>query len=110
MEYLINTEHLDNTVHEITYEQLELLYKDNLREAEESRRITASSYRGENYYTENGNLGAELEKEYLIRDPRTSGMLIYYPHGVIIGQAARRNYYRGENQLYPESIPTLLRS
>lgn len=74
MEYLINTEHLYNTVHEITYEQLELLYKDNLREAEESRRITASSYRGENYYTENGNLGAELEKEYLIRDPRTSGM------------------------------------
>ena len=33
MEYLINSEHLDNTVHEITYEQLELLYKGIDRKA-----------------------------------------------------------------------------
>lgn len=110
MDYLIQTKELDNTIHEITHEQLKQLYKDNLREAEESKRITESSYRGENYYTEGGNLSAEFEKECLLRDPKTAGMLMYYPHGIVIEQAARRNFYRGENQLYQESIPTLLRS
>lgn len=37
MDYLIQTKVLDNTIHEITYEQLKQLYKDNLREAEESK-------------------------------------------------------------------------
>ena len=53
---------------------------------------------------------AEFEKEYLLRDPKTAGMLMYYPHGIVIEQAARRDFYRGENPLYQESIPTLLRS
>lgn len=110
MDYLIQTKELENTVHEITYEQLKQLYEDNLAEAEESKRITESSYRGENYYTEGGNLSAEFEKEFLLRDPKTAGFLMYYPHGIIIEQAARRNFYRGENQIYQESIPTLLRS
>ena len=37
-------------------------------------------------------------------------MRIYYPHGVIINQAARRNYYRGENRIYEESVPSLHRT
>ncbi len=37
-------------------------------------------------------------------------MRLYYPHGVVVEQAQRGNYYRGENQIYPESLPTLQRS
>lgn len=109
MEYLFQGK-LDNTVHEITCDQLKQLYDDNLQETKESEEITASSYRGESYYTEGGNLNYEFEKEILQRNPKTAGMKMYYPHGVIIQQAARRNYYRGENQIYPSSIPSLLRT
>ena len=110
MEYVIQEGKLDNRVHDISYEQLRLLYEDNLKEAEESERITQSSYRGENYYGKYDNFHYELQQEYLVRDPRTSGMRIYYPHGVIINQAARRNYYRGENRIYEESVPSLHRT
>ena len=33
-----------------------------------------------------------------------------YPHGIILEQSRRRNFYRGENKIYPESVPTLLRT
>lgn len=108
MEYLIEGR-LDNTVHDISYDQLRVLYEDNQREAEESRKMTESSYRGESFYTPHGNTGQEFELECLYRDPKTSGMKMYYPHGIVIGQSQRRNYYRGENQLFPSSIPSLLR-
>lgn len=109
MEYLFQGK-LDNQVHDITYDQLKLLYEDNQKEAEESRKITESTYRGENYYDQYDDLNFAIHKEYLERDLRTSGMRMYYPHGVVIEQAARRNFYRGENQLFPESLPSLQRS
>ncbi len=108
MEYLIEGR-LDNTVHDISYDQLRVLYEDNQREAEESRKMTESSYRGESFYTPHGNTGQEFELECLYRDPKTTGMKMYYPHGIVIGQSQRRNYYRGENQLFSSSIPSLLR-
>jgi len=107
MEYLSPT--LDNTVYEITYDQLRLMYRDNEREAREGRKITASSYQGENFYDEK-NDNMLIYKEILYRDPKTAGYRTYYPHGVVIEQSMRRNYYRGENQLYSESVPTLLRN
>lgn len=109
MEYLIQEGKLDNKVHDISYEQIKLLYEDNLKEAREAQQITQSSYRGENYYGKYGNSNYELQQEYLVRDPRTSGMRLYYPHGVVIEQAARKNYYRGENRIYEESVPSLHR-
>lgn len=109
MEYLIQEGKLDNKVHDISYEQIKLLYEDNLKEAREAQQITQSSYSGENYYGKYGNFHYELQQEYLVRDPRTSGMKLYYPHGVVIEQAARRNYYRGENRIYEASIPSLHR-
>lgn len=109
MEYLIPGK-LDNAVHTITDKQLHTLFLDNQREAEESASITASSYRGENYYSIPGiDQNYAFDLEYLLRDPKTAGMRMYYPHGVVIEQSARRNYYRGENQIYPSSIPSLLR-
>ena len=100
---------LDNTVHDISYEQIKQLYEDNLREEAEGRRVTQSSYRGENYYTDK-NLQAEFDREVLYRDPLTAGMRVQYPHGVIIQQSQRRNFYRGENQQYEASVPSLLRT
>ena len=108
IEYLFQGK-LDNTVHEITYEQIGELLIDNEREEEEGKQITASSNRGENYYDGKNDRFA-FYKEYLYRDPKTAGFRTYYPHGVIIEQSMRRNYYRGENRIYPESIPTLLRN
>ena len=99
-----------NTIHTITEDQLRELFLDNQREAEESQSITASSYRGENYYTQFEDQNFAFDLEYLLRDPKTSGMRMYYPHGIVIEQSARRNFYRGENQIYPSSIPSLLRT
>ena len=109
MNYLVDAK-LDNTVHDITYDQLRILYEDNLREEAESKTITESSYRGESFFNRLGNTGAEADLEYLLRDPKTAGTRIYYPHGVVIEQSARRNYYRGERSIYPASIASLLRS
>lgn len=109
MEYLSPEQTLDNTVYEITYDQLRFMYRDNEREAREGRKITASSYQGENFY-DGKNDDMLFYKEILYRDPKTAGYRTYYPHGVVIEQSMRRNYYRGENQLYPESVPTLLRN
>src|SRR5690554_4004012 len=100
---------LDNTVHDISYEQIKQLYEDNKREEAEGRHITQSSYRGESYYTDK-NFQEEFFKEFLYRDPLTAGMRVQYPHGVIIQQSQRRNFYRGENQQYESSVPSLLRT
>ncbi len=107
IEYLFQGE-LNNTVHEITYDQLREKYEDNKCEEEEGKRITESFYRGENFY-DGKNDQMAFYREYLYRDPKTAGYRTYYPHGVVIEQSMRRNYYRGENRIYPESIPTLLR-
>ncbi len=109
MEYLFSGQ-LDNTVHDISSEHIEMMFLDNEKEERKSRKMTESSYRGENFYQKYGDNYFAFMKEYLERDPRTSGMRLYYPHGVVVEQAHRGNYYRGENQIYPESLPTLQRS
>ncbi len=107
MNYLF--EKLDNTIHDITEKQVKELWEDNRKEAAESRRMTEASYRGENYYEKIKDFNAAFLMEITYRDSKTSGMKVYYPHGVVIEQANRRNYFRGENQIYPSSIPKLLR-
>lgn len=106
-EYFIQ-EDLDNTIHEITYEQIKEIYFDNKREERECKKVTESTYRGESYY-KGGNFNEEFEKEILHRDPMTDGLRMEYPHGIILEQSRRRNYYRGEKQIYNESVPSLLR-
>ena len=108
MDYLIQGK-LDNTTHTISYDQLRILYEDNRKEAEESRRITESTYRGEPFFTSCGNTNRELDLEFLLRDPKTAGTRMYYPHGIVIDQSQRRNYYRGENQIFSSSVPSLVR-
>lgn len=99
---------LTNDVHDVTQEQLMKLHREYLAEINENRKVTDSSYRGENYYGQYDFLVA-MNREYLYRDQKTDGMLIQYPHGVVLQQAKFRNYYRGENQIFAKSQPTLLR-
>lgn len=110
MQYLIQSGKLDNTVHTIDENQLKILFEDNQREEQECRQVTESTYLGESYWSSKGDMNYEMGLEYLYRDPRTSGLRMYYPHGVVISQSERKNYYRGENQIFPASIPSLLRS
>ena len=105
MEFLFDS----SKVHDISYEHIKQIYLDNKKEERLSNRMTAASYRGENFYDRYENFHYAFCQECLERDPRTAGMRMYYPHGVVVQQAARRNYYRGENQIYEESLPTLLR-
>lgn len=99
---------LTNTVHDVTEDQLNKLRKEYLKEVRENRKVTNSSYAGENYYGQY-DFPVALNREYLYRDQKTDGMLIQYPHGVVLQQAKFRNYYRGENQIFKKSQPTLLR-
>lgn len=97
-------------IHDITIDQIKALYYKNKREEAEGIRMTESSYDGENFYSDNSkNLRYEMEREYLERDSLTAGFKIEYPHGVVIEQSLRKYYYRGENQSYLESIPSLNR-
>ena len=48
---------LSNEPYEITYEDIRRMYNENLRDAEECRRVTESSRRGESYYANDGRPG-----------------------------------------------------
>ena len=94
----------------ITYKELEKLYYDNFREEEEGKRLTAEAYEKINKpFKENKKIDPIQFIRESSRDPQISGLRVQYPHGTIIQQSMRRNYYRGEREIYPESIPSLLR-
>lgn len=98
-----------NQVREITKEQITYLLRDNKREKREGEKMTTSSYLGENYVDDKRYGTYGLYKDYIERDNRTAGLQIYYPHGIVIQQPKRRNYYRGENAIYLSSVPSLVR-
>lgn len=109
---------LSNEPYEISYDDIRKMYFENIKDAEECKRVTESSMRGESYYYGDGRPGTEktkdfnaaLFKEILYRDAKTSGFMMEYPHGKVIKQAERNSYYRGENQIYLKSQATLYRS
>ena len=102
------TKELDNQYHDISYDDIRKLYRENLREQREGERITADSYQGNYKYPEkNGQY--EFERDILLRDPKTAGFRMQYPHGIVLEQSMRRSYFRGENCIYPSSVPSLLR-
>ena len=107
---------LDNSIKDITYDDIKLLYEQNERDAAECEAVTQSSYRGESYYMDdrpgNGKVANPrfaLYKEVLFRDPKTAGFIRSYSHGTVITQAERNHYFRGENLIYENSVPTLIR-
>lgn len=96
-------------VKNITYDEIRTLWEINQSETEEGLRVTQSSYRGENSYGKSGDFIPDFFNQKLYREPLTAGEKVYYPHGIVIEQPHRRNFYRGEKALYRHSIPTLLR-
>lgn len=100
---------LDNEIIDITLKDIEDLYITNIEDKNECDAVTQSTYRNENYYEQNKYDFFSFSKEVLYRDSKTSGFLMQYPHGTIITQAERNHYYRGESQIFPASIPHLMR-
>ncbi|MDF0727077.1 FRG domain-containing protein [Cytobacillus sp. S13-E01] len=104
------TDKLDNRIIDITYDDIRALFFENERDKKECEAVTKDTYAGNNYYSGiPGNEHLDLYKEFLYRDPKTSGFIMKYPHGIVIRQAERNNYYRGENQIYSKSVPSLTR-
>ncbi|MBG9544614.1 hypothetical protein ABE29_18100 [Cytobacillus firmus] len=104
------TDKLDNRIIDITYDDIKALFHENEKDAKECEAITKDSYAGKNFYSDNpSNSRFEFYKEVLYRDPKTSGFIMQYPHGVVIRQAERNNYFRGENQIFSKSVPSLIR-
>ena len=100
----------------ISSEDIKEMLAQNEKDARECEEVTKSSYRGESFYKGDTRPGSgKLEwpvgffKEILYRDMKTSGFLMKYPHGIVIRQAERNHYYRGENQIYPKSVASIYR-
>ena len=100
-----------NEVHDISLDEIQRLYRDNRKEERACQEMTFSSYRGESFTEQTERYGRfGVYKDLTERDPRTSGYQIFYPHGTVIRQAMRKNFYRGESQIYERSEPSLLRT
>lgn len=107
-----------NGSYTITYDDLKRMYEENLLRKQECKQVTESSYRGESYYKNDGRPGNKKApdfmqaffQEILYRDPKTSGLIREYPHGIVISQGERGSAYRGERQIYTRSTTTLSRS
>ncbi len=105
-----------DNIREISCSDIERMYYENLWDAEECRRVTESSNRGETYYPDGtpgegkiNNWFLAFTKEFLYRDTKMDGFMMEYPHGTVISQGERNNYYRGENQKHVRSEATLYR-
>lgn len=108
-DYLFPMDDLTENKYTISMEDIKKLRTINRHDKMKGRRMSGMSNRGEYYWNKMGDVNAEFEMEYMYKDPLTSGMLVEYPHGIVIRQAARTNYFRGENKIYTSSIPSLLR-
>lgn len=108
---------LTNEPYILSASELRDMMRQNQHDVAETQHVTESSKRGESYY-EDGRPGdgkisdnrLAFYKEVLYRDRKTDGFIMQYPHGTIIGQGTRNSYYRGENQIYESSQPSLFRS
>lgn len=95
---------------ELSYEEIRQMYLENERDRRECEQITQGTCRGENFYTNQpGQFFHDFAKEILYRDPKTAGFTMRYPHGIVIQQGRRNNFYRGENQIFESSVSTLHR-
>lgn len=105
------TEQLSNEYHDIDYEILERMSRENRRDQVKGHRITANVYQGNrfNFSSNETNFRHEMYNEILVKDPLTNGFKIQYPHGIILNQSMRSDFYRGECQIFDASIPSLLR-
>ncbi|MCD7729533.1 MAG: FRG domain-containing protein [Clostridia bacterium] len=109
--YIMKNKTLTNEPLIINEEVLAFLHKENELDKKECRTVTASSDRGENYYTRPDGKEDRFNfyKEVLYRDPKTDGFIMGYPYGTVIRQGERNHYYRGETQIFSASRANLYR-
>ena len=93
MNYLFEGK-LDNTVHDVTRDQLMNMYIENESELQKSKRITQETYNGRTAFDCIPNDRQAIYEEFLNRQPRTDGVRITYPYGTIIQQSETGHYYR----------------
>ena len=109
---------LMNEPYILSSSELDEMIQQNEFDIAETKHVTETSNHGETYYSDDGNPGNEkinnnrlaFYKEILYRDAKTDGFIMEYPHGTVISQGAHNSYYRGENQIYISSQPSLYRS
>lgn len=87
--------------------ELRKLYTENKTSKARCDAVLQDRINNVNYY-EGVSTRHGLYRE-LMADDMTDGFLMGYPHGSVIKQGTRSSYYRGENQIYPTCLPTLLR-
>lgn len=119
MDYITSrrSKSLSNEPYEISISDLRDMYHANLADIAETEHVTQTTQRGETYYPNDGHPGTEKEKdgrfaffkEVLYRDVKTDGFMMSFPYGNIIMQGQHNSYYRGENQIFEYSEPSLYR-
>lgn len=107
--YFFSGPTLTNDVHLVSSKDIKDMLHQNGADRAECAEVTQGSMRGENYYNAGEDWLVSFFREVLYRDPKTNGFIMDMPHGKIIKQAERNHYYRGENQIYSESLPSLNR-
>lgn len=117
MEYIAKRadKKLSNEPYLITYDDLRRMYEENQQDAELCKQITnnrsnESSTDPQSVPETPSALRHNLYREILFYDPKTTGFVMVYPHGVVIRQGERGSYYRGETRVYTESGTTLSRA
>jgi len=102
-EYFVKYENdrLDNRITEIDNSFIEKLLNINESDRSECERITNTP---EVYNSLN-----DFFYNFGVRDRKIDGFVKPTPYGDIIQQAGRNHFYRGEKQIYPKSISSLLR-
>ena len=108
---------LTNEPYILSVSELRDMMRQNQHDVEETRYVTESTNRGESYYYDGRPGDGKVKdarlaffKEVTYRDRKTDGYTVQYPHGRTIRQGARNSYYRGENQIYESSQPSLFRT
>lgn len=117
MDYISKRKKLTNEPYYLSDSELREMMAQNERDRLECLRVTESTYRGESYYKGDGRPGNEKVsnpmmayfKEVVYRGAKTDGLVKIYPYGKIIQQGKHSSYYRGENQIYKSSQPTIHR-
>lgn len=93
---------------DIKFEDIERMLVKNEEDREFAEKILKK--RNDKNYNPypNGWNRHDFYKDFL-SDNYLDGFVMGFPHGRVVKQAQRSYYYRGENQIYPSSTPTLCR-
>ncbi|KUK65827.1 MAG: Uncharacterized protein XD84_0263 [Desulfotomaculum sp. 46_80] len=96
-----------NKIQELSESDIYVLLKQNEADRIFAENIIMNRRSGKDPYAK-GDFRLNFYKE-VMSDMYIDGFVMTYPHGTIVRQAKRSFYYRGENQLYSTTSPSLCR-